>query len=326
MSRRSRVTSFVACLATIAVLVPLLAGCASQQVASQQAKLNGTITVSGAFALYPMVVMWGDEFSKLHPDVNFDISAGGAGKGLSDALAGAADVGMVSRAVTKEEEAKGAWWVGVTKDAVFPVVNAANPVLKELMAKGLTKEQLADVFITEKVKTWGELVGRPEVTDKIDVFTRSDSAGAAEAWAKFLGDKKQEDLKGIGVQADPGLLDAVVKDKNGIGYNNLAYAYDASSDKPVAGAMVVPIDVNGDGTASAEELLETKREAMQAVATGKYPSPPARALNLVTKGQPSPLVAEFFRWVLTDGQKFVDAAGYVQLTPEQLQASLAKLQ
>jgi phosphate transport system substrate-binding protein len=326
MSRALESIPTLACLTILALLVPLLSSCAQQQVASQQQAMNGTITVSGAFALYPMMVKWGDEFSKLNPDVNFDISAGGAGKGLSDALAGAADLGMVSREVTKEEEAKGAWWVGVTKDAVFPVINASNPVLEELMAEGLKKEQLADIFLNEKIKTWGELVGRPEVTDPIDIYTRSDSAGAAEAWAKFLGNKKQEDLKGIGVQADPGLLDAVIKDTNGIGYNNLAYAYDAASDKPVAGAIVAPIDVNGDGKASDDEILETKKEAMEAVASGRYPSPPARALNLVTKDKPSPLVAAFLKWVLTDGQKFVNEGGYVQLTPEQLQAGLKRLE
>ncbi len=326
MSRFSPATRFVTLLVLVTLLVPLLAGCASQQVASQQQKLSGTITISGAFALYPMVVQWGDEFSKLNPDVKFDVSAGGAGKGLADALAGAADLGMVSREVTKEEEAKGAWWVAVTKDAVFPVVNANNPVLQDLMARGLTKEQFSAIFIEETMKTWGELVGRPEVTDPIDVYTRSDSAGAAEAWAKFLGNKKQENLKGIGVSGDPGLLDAVVKDKNGIGFNNLAYAYDAASDKPVAGAVVVPIDVNHDGKASDDEVLETKKEAMQAVASGKYPSPPARALNLVTKDKPTPLVAAFLKWVLTDGQKYVGAAGYVQLTPDQLQAGMKKLE
>lgn len=325
MSTNLKAMRLMAALMILLLLTPLLASCASKQVASQEQKLAGTITVSGAFALYPMVVMWGDEFSKLNPGVTFDISAGGAGKGIADALAGAADLGMVSREISKDEEAKGAWWVGVTKDAVFPVINAGNPVLNDLMSKGVTKEQLIDIFIDEKLKTWGELVQRPEITDPIDVFTRSDSAGAAEAFAKFLGNKKQEDLKGIGVQADPGLLDAVIKDKHGIGYNNLAYAYDATSGKPVAGAMVLPIDVNGDGKASDEEVLETKKEAMQAVASGKYPSPPARALNLVTKDKPSPLVAAFLSWVLTDGQKYVDEAGYVQLTPEQLQAGLDKL-
>jgi phosphate transport system substrate-binding protein len=326
MSLTLKPSRVVAAVMIMAVLVPLLASCAGQQVASGQQKLEGTITISGAFALYPMVVKWGDEFTRLNPGVTFDVSAGGAGKGIADALSGAADLGMVSRDISKDEEAKGASWVAVTKDAVFPVVSANNPVLADMLARGLTKEQLAGVFLDERIKTWGELVGRPEVTDPIDVYTRSDSAGAAEAWAKFLGNKTQQDLKGIGVQADPGLLDAVVKDKNGIGYNNLAYAYDSTTGKPVAGAMVIPIDANGDGKASAEEVLETKREAMEAVASGKYPSPPARALNLVTKGKPSPLVAAFLKWVLTGGQKFVDEAGYVQLSVDQLQAGLAKLQ
>ena len=34
-----------------------------------------------------MMVRWGEEFQKLHPKVQFDISAGGAGKGMADALA-----------------------------------------------------------------------------------------------------------------------------------------------------------------------------------------------------------------------------------------------
>ena len=40
--------------------------------------LSGTITVSGAFALYPLMQVWGDEFKKIHPNVQFDISGPGA--------------------------------------------------------------------------------------------------------------------------------------------------------------------------------------------------------------------------------------------------------
>ncbi len=36
-------------------------------------ELSGTITLSGAFALYPMAVRWGEEFKKLHPNVKIDI-------------------------------------------------------------------------------------------------------------------------------------------------------------------------------------------------------------------------------------------------------------
>jgi phosphate transport system substrate-binding protein len=168
-------------------------------------------------------------------------------------------------------------------------------------------------------------VGKPEITDEIHVYTRSDACGAAEMWAKFTGDKLQEDLLGIAVNADPGLLEAVIKDPLGIGYNNLGYAYDLASGNPVSGAMIAPIDLNTDGKADANELLETMPEAMEAVATGRYPSPPARPLNLVTLNKPTGLVQTFILWILTDGQAFVGEAGYVQLPPEQLTESLAKV-
>ena len=70
-----------------------------------------TITVSGAFALYPLVVLWAEEYHALHADVVFDVSAGGAGKGMSDVLSGAADVAMVSRrcAPRKPTRARRRW-------------------------------------------------------------------------------------------------------------------------------------------------------------------------------------------------------------------------
>jgi phosphate transport system substrate-binding protein len=89
--------------------------------------------------------------------------------------------------------------------------------------------------------------------------------------------------------------------------------------------VVLPVDANGSGQAEAEEVLDTKAKAMQAVASGKYPSPPARALNLVTKGKPSGLLQDFIVWAMTDGQQYVDSAGYIPLTPELLSEGLQKI-
>ena len=322
---QQQIRRWIVTLISSALIVPLLAACGGQPAAQPPgSELQGTITASGAFALYPLMVKWGEEYSKLHPNVKFDISAGGAGKGMTDALGGQVDIGMVSRSIKPEEEQKGAYWMSVVKDAVFPAINAKNPVLNDLLSKGVTHDQFVDIFITGKIKTWGELVGRPEITDENHVYTRSDSAGAADAWAKFL-DKTQEDLKGIGVYSDPGIMDAVVKDPLGIGYNNLGYAYDPTSGQQIAGSAVLPIDVNQNGKADADEVYDTKAKAVQGVATGKYPSPPARALNVVTKNKPTGLVHDFILWTLTDGQKFVDEAGYVSLPQDTLNEGLQKI-
>ncbi len=289
--------------------------------------LKGTIIISGAFALYPMMTVWADEFQKLHPNVQFDIQAGGAGKGMTDALAGAVDIGMVSRAIKPEEESKGAYWVSVAKDAVFPVVSAQNPAAADILAKGISPSTFNKIFITGEIKTWGEVIGKPEVTDAIHVYTRSDSCGAAEMWAQFSGGKVQGDILSgaIGVNGEPALIDTVGKDSLGIGYSNLNSVFDMTSGKLVAGIIVPPIDVNGNGQADPDEYFKTKSDAVNAVASGKYPSPPARFENLVTRGKPSGLVQTFIAWILTDGQKYLDKAGYVQLTPDQQAASLAKV-
>ncbi len=324
--RRHWIKHLISVLFIVALLSGLV-GCGGggdAQPAGAEGGVEGTITISGAWALYPLMVRWGEEFQKVYPDVRLDISAGGAGKGLADALAGAVDIGMVSREISPEEEAKGAFWTAVVKDAVFPTISAANPVWDDLQQKGLSREVFQGIFISGEITTWGQAIGRPEVSDPIHVFTRSDACGAAETWAKYLG-AQQEDLLGIAVYGDPGLLDAVIKDPLAVGFNNLNYAYDVDTGLPVEGARVAPIDANDNGQADADEIYLTKEQAVNAVATNKYPSPPARDLNLVTRGQPDGLTAAFISWILTDGQAFVDEAGYIALPSERLATEADKL-
>lgn len=288
-------------------------------------ELEGTITVSGAFALYPMMIRWSEEFHKLHPGVTFDVSAGGAGKGMADALAGAADIGMVSRPIFDEEIEKGAFWVGVAKDTVVCTVNAQNPVLEQLLAQGITRVTCEGIWITGEVTTWGQMVNS-EAGDQIHVYTRADACGAAQVWADYLGGYSQEDLKGTAVQADPGLAEAVRQDALGIGYNNLNFAYDADTGRPVSGLQVVPLDLNENGQIDPEEsFYDSKANLMKAIIEGRYPSPPSRALNLVTRGKPDGLVKIFIEWVMTEGQQYLEEVGYIQVSQEQLDAGLSKL-
>jgi len=255
----------------------------------ESTQLVSAIRVSGAWALYPLMLRWAEEYQKLHRDVEVGVWAGGSGKGASDALDGIVDIGMVSRGIYADEERQGGFWVPVAKDAVLAVCNAANPVASDLAERGLTREQCAALWLDGKEVTWGSLVSRPEVREKVRVYTRSDVCGAAEAWAQYLG-RRQEDLQGTGVYGDPRMAQAVQEDSLGIGFNNLNYAYDAKTDKPVAGLMAIPMDIDGDGRiAESESFYGTRGELKRAIVEGVYPSPPARVLNLLTKGKPEGL-------------------------------------
>ena len=208
---------------------------------------------------------------------------------------------------------------------VVSIVNVKNPVLADFQKVGLTSDLANKIYIAQTAKTWGDVVGKADVKDEIHLYTRSDSSGAADIWAKFAGGKGQSDLKGIGVNGDPGVLDAIVKDPLGISYANLNYAFDLTTGKVVEGLAVIPLDANKNGQADPDEIFDSTKTASEAVANGKYPSPPARIEWLVTKGAPTGVTKDFITWILNDGQKLLESAGYVPLTPDQLAAEQAKV-
>jgi len=308
-------------------MIILSAGCTSPEGGRRNKKgeLKGTISISGAFALYPMTVKWAEEFQKQNPAVRIDISAGGAGKGMTDVLSGMVNLAMFSREVNQSEIDQGAWFIAVTKDAVLPTISNQNPVLDEILKKGFTQEIFKEIYLSGNTHTWGKFLELPD-QNKINVYTRSDACGAAEIWGKYLG-KNQESLLGVGVFGDPGIADAVKNDKYGIGFNNVIYAYDIKSRKKYEGMEIIPIDFNGNRLIDAEENFYGSLDTiMLAIQTGRYPSPPARDLYLVSKGKPTDLVIiAFLDWILSNGQQYVHEGGYVQLPDEKIKNEKLKL-
>ncbi|MGF7231633.1 PstS family phosphate ABC transporter substrate-binding protein [Arachidicoccus sp.] len=284
-----------------------------------------SITISGAFALYPLGVKWTEQYKKLHPDARFDLSAGGAGKGLTDVLTGAADLAMFSRALTPSEQQKGIVLFAVAKDAVLPTFSAKNPLADLIHREGLTHDQLKNIYLSGKSITWGSVLDTI-VNNNISVYTRSDAAGAADTWAAYFGGK-QDNIKGTGIYGDPGLADAVTKDASGVGFNNVAFVYDISTGKKRPGIEVIPIDQNNNRIIDRQEnFYDNADSVLAAIADGRYPSPPARDLYFLTKGKPTdPGVIAFLKWILTDGQQYVKAAGYVPLPAEKIQGQLDQL-
>ena len=242
----------------IAAFALLMTACGGNQNTSNST-LNGEVKISGAYALYPLATEWAEDFQKLHPNVKIDVQAGGAGKGITDAMSRKVDFGMVSRSLFKSEIDKGAIGFPVAKDAVVATVNAKNPAIKDILAHGISVEAASQ------------------------------------------------------------------KDVNGIGINNIGYAYDIKTRQPSEGILVVPIDINSDGTIAADEdFYSTKNDVTNAIAQDKFPSPPARDLLLVSNGLPTNEAAiEFLKYVLSkDGQQKNIDNGYITMPEEKIKKTL----
>ncbi len=292
--------------------------CAKDRNQGDRCSTRGRITITGAWALYPMVVRWAEVYQKKNPHVLIDISAGGAGKGMTDVLSESVDLGMVSRDINPVEKEKGAWWISVVKDAVVPTINEKNPVIDALMLRGITRKECTQIWLDGSVVRWNSFI-QHETMYPLHSYTRSDACGAAETWAKFIGGS-QEDLKGIGIYGDPGIADAVRNDRFGIAYNNINFAFDAKTEKPIVGLAVLPLDLNGNGKIDSYENFYSDRQSLlNAIARNSYPTPPARDLLLVSKGIPEKrLVIELLLWILGEGQSYIGEAGYISVSKEKI--------
>lgn len=296
---------------------------AKSAVFAQEKELEGTVILSGAWAIYPMAVAWAEAFQTKYPKVKIDVSAGGAGKGAADAIAGLVDIGMVSRDPDPSEIKKGIAPIYILHDAVFPVVSDKNPALADLLRKGVKRQAFIDFYISGIISTWDEVIGRT-INKKLHVYTRSDSCGAAQSWAVYLG-KKQEDLKGVGIYGDPGLLEVARRDPVGIGFNNFSYIF-TRDGTVVQGAKIVPIDSNENGIADADEVYETREAAIKAIRAGRYPA--TRKNYFFVKGKPQGLVKEFIEFALSDeGTKIVEEVGTsLSLPKEEREKVLAAIE
>ncbi len=315
-----KIITLVTALVLLTVGLVSLSGCTTQQT-------TNTIKVSGAYSLYPMMVVWATEYQKNHTNIRIDVTSGGAGKGLSDAKGGKVDLGMVSFTLNASE-AEGTKAVAVVTDAVLAEINSDNPVIANITSTGLTRQQLTGIFIDHTITTWGELVGKPSITSPIKVYSRSDRCGAAETWVRYLNASFTQDSFPTAewltkVKGDDLMSKSIAGDPLSIGYSNVNYIYSNTTMQPKTGLVPVPLDLNGNGILeTAEYFYGSRGDVVSAEISGALPAPPARLVYLVTLGNFTGQTKDFVRWILTDGQQLTIANGYAPLSSDVLAEQL----
>jgi phosphate transport system substrate-binding protein len=287
--------------------------------------VSGNIKVSGAYALYPLVIKWSNDFMKIHPDVKIDLEPGGTGQGIDELLSKKSQLAMISRPLTDEDFDAGIWTVPVAKEGVAAIVNQKNPFIRRILNQGLSPEELLEVFTGNKPLTWGELLDTTG-KEKVIVFIRSDESGASEVFADFLN-KESTDLKGVGVNGDEAMIKNVQQNPLSIGFCNFSYAFNASTGERIEGIQIVPADIDYDNKIDRNEIPFTNLEkAHRGLWLGLYPKRLCRELTFGSVGKPGDeAVIQFLKYILTEGQKDVKASGLCELNNVYVGYALEKL-
>jgi phosphate transport system substrate-binding protein len=311
----------------------LLSGCKTGNADQTQNKvatepkteLAGNFTISGAYALYPLVVKWSNDFMKIHPGVKVSVVSVGTGHGIDDLVAKKNQLAMISRPLTDEELADSIWTVPVAKAGVAPIVNQKNPYFKRILEKGITPQKLIKLFTGKEPMTWGELLDTV-VKEKVVVYTRADESGAAVVWANFLW-KESPDLKGIKVTGDREMIKGIQGNPLSLGYCNFSFAFDSISGDRVKDIQVLPIDLDFDRKIDKKEIpFVNITKAHRGLWLGYYPKNLTRELTFGSLGKPTdPNIIAFLDYALTEGQASVGKAGLCELNDVYVRSAREKL-
>jgi phosphate transport system substrate-binding protein len=303
------------------LIIALVVGCNSPKAEKQsmqsadekESDLKGSFSISGAYALYPLVSKLANEFMKIQPGVKIDVTKMGTGEGITALLSKKCDLAMISRPLTDEETNAGIWVIPVAKDGVAPIVNQKNPYLENLLNQGLSPQEFLQVFTSGKQLTWGFVLGN-KAKEKITVYTRADESGAADIWADFLY-KKSSDLKGIGVTGDEEMIKSIQEDPLAIGFCNFTYAFDIETGERKKDIQIIPSDLDFDNKIDKVEIpFINLEEAHRSIWLGFYPDQLCRELTLGALGKPTdPAIVGFLKYVLGEGQNNVKKSGYCPL-------------
>lgn len=248
-----------------------------------------TITVKGSDTMVILAQRWAEVYMSRRPDVTIQVTGGGSGTGISALINGTTDICNSSRPMKKSEKEKlkvrfntlGVE-IKAAKDGLAVYVNESSPIQE------LTLAQLKSIY-TGQITNWKDL-GGPET--RIILYSRENNSGT---YVYFKDNVLQGEDFSATAQNMPGtaaVVNAVAKDKNGIGYGGAAY-----------GKGIRFVKVKSDATSAGYEPTPEN------VKNGSYPI--TRFLYLYTRSRPTGPLKEYIDWILSDqGQEVVTKVGY----------------
>ena len=235
-----------------------------------------SITVAGSTSVQPFAEVLAEEFSKSHPLLAIDVQGGGSSAGIQAATAGAAEIGMSSRDLKKDETAvKG---ILIARDAIAVVVNPSNPV-SAIDLSGLMR------VYTGEITSWKQLgwIDKP-----VTVISREEGSGTRGAFDEAVMQKRGVWPGCIFQDSNGSVRQTVAQDRFAIGYISLGLVNDSMKALGLDG------------------ILPT----FESASSGKYPL--VRPFLFVVKSEPQGLAREFIDYVLSPaGQKILQEEGLI---------------
>lgn len=279
-----------------------------------QQNQNGIVKLRGTRLTYPLVNRWITEFKKDYPNINVSIAP--------SAPADSIDFSIASYLLTSNDLQGNREGVAVTRYVQLLIANSKRPGLTELQAKGVTEQDLNDLFFTNNKPAF---LASSHSATPIELYVRDRPVCAVKAFSKHYGVDPKE-LKGTGIKGDDQDLAAAVRnDINGISFNNLGFIYNVTTRKISEGLAVIPQDLNNNGKVDKDEqIYETLDNVINVIEKTNNPAFVVERVNFIfDKSLMNAAAGIFLNWVLSKGQQFNHALGFLAMNEVMLREQKA---
>ena len=312
----------------IVILIGLLLLNCSISICNQAATGNnpsqsGSINVLTTPELYNLTMDWTNEYGKLNPALKINVI-----KSTDNSFAGmlgtGTGIGFVSSGSYAALNKQSTWNMVVGRDVIVPVMNAGNPILKEINHTGITSEGLKRLVENPGNQDWGVLLGNSQKTP-VNYYMLDDASVKSdlEHFMNTPGVIKN----GITVKTSHEMIAAIKKDPYAIGFCRLVDLINPENQRLTDYISLVPIDKNGNGKIDyMEDIYSSLPAFSRGVWIGKYPKALSDNIYSVSSANPkTESELAFLTWVITDGQQLLGTNGYCDLVSGERQTQLDKL-
>lgn len=284
---------------------------------------EGSITIQCSPDLYNLTSKWASEYGKLNPGIRVNVIKN-TGTGNDDNLKPEGNLFFFSNESVSSLKNDAVWRMVVGRDAIVPVINSKNPLLKEINEQGISSDDLTRLFKSPDNLQWGSLLENGKDIP-LHYFKTNDKSTNSNLSA-FLN---QDQIPDIGMNVNDGreMIAAIQKDPYGLGFCRMKDLLDINGQSIPDNIKLLPIDKNGNGRIdNFEKIYHDQNAFMRGVWIGKYPVALSRNIYSVSSAKPtSEVEVAFLKWVLTDGQQFLNQNGYFDLVYGEREAKLGIL-
>jgi len=262
-----------------------------------------TIQNKGSDTMVNLAQAWAEEYKKVAPDVDVEVSGGGSGTGIAALEKGTIDIANSSRNMKPEEIEAAKKNTGKTPKEIIVGYDAlAIYVHKDNPLNEITLDQIAQIYKEGGALTkWSDLgVTIPGASgDEIVRVSRQSNSGTYEFLREHVLNKKDFKLGSRDMNGSKEVVELVSSTPTAIGYSGMGYA--------TPSVKMLKVKKTASDPAYDPNVANTLAKT--------YPI--ARSLLVYTLGEPQGAVKKYVDWMMSDaGQKVVEATGYVPLPAE----------